>query len=403
MVSRNIHKICLTCLAVAVLMVSLFILKTDSATSVHAQDEPTENRQYLPIVLDQVQLSWRMAFASEVANTPITRYPEMESLKAGAYLDWTVRADPLTPQGMEYIQLVRMHQNLTCDIGTTPDRTECPYEVPHDYTTRPSFSTIAAVAAAQPGSLWLLGNEMDRRDWIGGYQDEMLPELYAVAYHDLYTLIKEADPTAKVAIGGMIQATPLRLEYLTKAWDEYQRLYGEPMPVDVWNIHGFILPEIPGVAGADIPPGSDATIGTNVEGPAIHLDMDIFVSQIEAFRQWMKAHGQQEKPLIVSEYGALYHNTDIVGEDFAEDPQVVIDFMIGTFDYFLNTKDCELGYVADDCRLVQRWVWYSLDDIQGFNPYGRLFDPDTLEITPTGEAFRTFSTENLSELSKRID
>ena len=42
------------------------------------------------------------------------------------------------------------------------------------------------------------------------------------AYHELYTLIKGADPTARLAIGGVIQATPLRLEYLTKVWNEYR-------------------------------------------------------------------------------------------------------------------------------------------------------------------------------------
>ena len=36
--------------------------------------------------------------------------------------------------------------------------------------------------------------------------------------------------------------------------------------------------------------------------------------------------------------------------------------MIQTFDYFLNTKDCNLGYAADQCRLVQRWNWYSFNE-----------------------------------------
>ena len=74
--------------------------------------------------------------------------------------------------------------------------------------------------------------------------------------------------------------------------------------------------------------------------------------------------------------------------DGMEDLDTVRDFMLDTFDYFMNTKDCNLGYVADDCRLVQRWAWYSLDDDNpNVNKYPRLFENDTLQMTKTGEAF----------------
>ncbi|MGQ9839317.1 MAG: hypothetical protein ACUVR4_02085 [Anaerolineae bacterium] len=351
---------------------------------------------YLPVIYTPM-ISYRLGFS---ANTsPITRFAEISSLKAGWYCDWNVRARPARPNMMEYVQTIRVHQKLTCELysANAHDRNLCPYATPHDYVFSPSLEEIAAAASANPGSLWLIGNEMDRRDWPGGGQDETLPETYAIAYHDLYYYIKSVDPKARVAIGGVIQATPLRLEYLTKVWNTYQRRYGAPMPVDVWNVHNFILKERIDDHGANIPPGSDAHQGVVYPTDRTHVDMSIFDQQIRAFRAWMKERGQQDKPLIVSEYGVLYWH------DGLEDPQVVQDFMIQTFDYFLNTQDCSLGYPADDCRLVERWAWYSLDDkglTSGFNQYGALFDPITGQITSTGEKFRTYSLTNMPLLAR---
>ena len=94
----------------------------------------------------------------------------------------------------------------------------------------PSAATLHQLAAQHPGLAWLIGNEPDVH-WQGG----TTPEVYAVAYHRAYTAIKAGDPTAQVAIGGLSQITPLRLAYLTRMWEFYEKLYGEPMPVDIWN------------------------------------------------------------------------------------------------------------------------------------------------------------------------
>lgn len=351
---------------------------------------------YLPLIYTPM-ISYRLGFGA--SNGLITRFSEIGSLKAGWYYDWAVRTNPVRPNLMEYVQTIRVHQKLTCDLysANAHDRTICPYAVPHDYVFSPGLQEIAAAARANPGALWFIGNEMDRRDWPGGGQDETLPETYAVAYHDLYHFIKSVDPRARIAIGGVIQATPLRLEYLTKAWNTYQQRYGASMPVDVWNVHNFILKERAGDYGAGIPPGSNAWQGVVYPTDRTHIDMTIFDQQIRAFRSWMKERGQQNKPLIVSEYGVLYWHEGL------EDPDLVQDFMLKTFVYFLNTRDCSLGYPADDCRLVQRWAWYSLDDTgltSGFNKYGALFDPVTRKITGTGEKFRTYSLANIEALSR---
>ncbi len=372
---------------------------------------------FLPVVTAQgPRLSTRLGFGAILS--PISQYPEIESLRSGWYLDWRVTQNPSRPLDMEYVQVVRLHQKLSCGERFNHDRAACPYATPYDYNVYPDTNAILAAVQANPGSLWLIGNEMDRRDWPGGGQDEMLPEVYATAYHDLYALIKGADPTARVAIGGVIQATPLRLQYLDLIWQSYQDQYGETMPVDVWNVHNFILKEDLYDYGASIPPGLSQTQGMIYATDWSHVDQNLFDQQIRAFRQWMKDKGQQDKPLVVSEYGVLYRHwaCEVWGSGSQclswknfEDPQVVQDFMLWTFDYFLNTKgldgqgNCVLGYPDDECRLVQSWAWYALDDVGqsgGFNRYAGLFDPTTKAITDTGTKFRDYSLANLDALSQ---
>ena len=367
----------------------------------------TDSTTFLPLVSTNtrsVPLAARIGYG--LTASALSVYTDVADLGAGWYLDWGVRVTPERPAAMEYVQMIRVHQKLACAAYYHSDRNVCPYATPLDYVYAPGRETIEAAAIANPGSLWLIGNEMDRIDWAyctewqGSHcktiahsgQDEILPETYAVAYHDLYTMIKAADPTARVAIGGVIQATPLRLQYLTAIWDHYQAIYTDTMPVDVWNVHNFIIQEQAHSWGADIPAGITATVGSYVDEPQTHIDLTIFDAQIRAFRQWMKDRGQQHKPLIVSEYGVLFHN-GLMGLP-ANDAEAIRDFMTDTFDYFYNTKDCTLGDPSDQCRLVQMWNWYSLDDIWGsFNPYARLYDPNTKQMTVTGERFRAYISE----------
>ena len=107
------------------------------------------------------------------------------------------------------------------------------------------------------------------------------------------------------------------------------------------------------------------------------INRQIFDQQIRAFRAWMKAR-EQNKPLIVSEYGVLYSHVAELNV-----AATVRDFMLWKFRLLLNTKDCSLGYAADECRLVQRWAWYGLDDPGNeFNRYGSLFNFSTLKSRP---------------------
>lgn len=294
----------------------------------------------------------RDRFGVGVVSGPITDY-SVEQLGIGWYLNWRVEVHPPRPGGADFWQMVRVSEE----------------------GYRPDSSVIRAAASANPGSVWLIGNEPDVR-----WQDNTTPERYAEIYHELYHLLKSTDPTCQVAIGGVSQPTPLRLAYLDRILSAYRSQYRTGMPVDVWNVHGFVLREERDSWGVDIPPGMDSDTGILYEIQD-HDDLETFRDQILAFRRWMARHGERDKPLVVSEYGIL------MPEDYGFDQERVQAFMGATFDYFLTATDGVVGYPPDDNRLVQWWCWYSLAAPDDYYPTGNLFDPETKALTPVGAAF----------------
>jgi len=278
-----------------------------------------------------------------------------ELLGFGWYLDWTVRPAGLRSAEVSYMPMIRLK----------------------DGQIAPSGDALLAAVDALPGALWLIGNEPDVK-----WQDNVTPEAYAQAYHDLYALLKGRDPTCQVAIGGVSQPTPLRLRYLDRILQAYRQRYGQEMPVDVWNVHNFVLREERGSWGVDIPPGMDDGAGRLYEIDD-HDDLALFRQQLVEFRRWMAERGQQDKPLIVTEYGILMPN------EYGFSVEAVRQFMLDTFEVMRTLRDPALGYLADGGRLVQRWCWFSLQDER--YPTGDLLDPATGRLTPLGEAFAQYT------------
>lgn len=311
----------------------------------------------------------RFGFDSNRSD-PLTEY-DVARLNAGWYSDWGASLDPAHPDRLTFVQLIRF------SAGSDPHD-------PAQVKVSPSRAAIAEIAAAHPGALWFMSNEPDSL-----YQgNPIYPDVYAHAYHDFYDYIKGLDPTALIANGGIVQPTPCRIEYLDIVWDTYLQAYGEPMPVDVWNIHAFILREVYNSWGAGTPPGVDPSCGTAYpirDGD----DIDVFRENLIAFRQWMKDKGEQHKPLIISEYGVLWPDwlEDEDGHKFT--PQRVSHFMTQTFDLFLTVTDPDIGYPEDDNRLVQAWAWYSLSDDAQYNGY--LFHSDSQEISSMGQTYADYT------------
>lgn len=315
---------------------------------------------------------------------------DVAQLHAGWYSDWHASLDPAHPDALTYVQLIRFH------AGQCPPEGEL-YEDPAEVMVEPSRSEIAEIAAAHPGSLWLIGNEPD-----SCFQRQpVLPEVYAHVYHEYYNYIKGLDPTAIIANGGIVQPTPCRLEYLDIVWDTYQQAYGEPMPVDVWNIHAFILYEHESSSGARWPPGVDP--GCAMDYPRDADNIDVFRGNLIDFRQWMKNKGEHDKPLIITEYGILWPGWLLDEDRHGWSSDRVSHFMTRTFDLFLNETFPTIGYPADDHRLVQAWAWFSTFH-DGYN--GDLFYRDSGELSPIGQAYADYTaalTEtNLADLTVRL-
>ena len=137
-------------------------------------------------------------------------------LRFGIWHNWAI--DPAPPQlgDSQYWQMVRVGESELW----------------------PGWEALAEAVAARPGAIWLVGNEPDVI-----WQDNLAPEAYAVVYHDVYQFIKERDGTARIAIGGVSQPTSLRRAYLDAVLVHYEETYGRPMPVDIFNVHAFILNE----------------------------------------------------------------------------------------------------------------------------------------------------------------
>lgn len=293
---------------------------------------------------------------------------DVTNLHAGWYHDYNQQLQPSHPAGMIYHQMIRTRVD----------------------TTRLD-ALFGNLVDANPGAIWVLGNEPDRPG-----QDGMIPSDFAAFYHDVYTFLKARDATSRVAIGAIVQATPLRLRYLDMVLAAYEEQYGVQLPTDIWTLHGFNLPENCGW-GADIPPGLEEF---RAEGVACldpfseHGNIATFQARIRDFRQWMVERGYRDHPLIVSEYGIL------LPPPHGFPYPVVSDYMLASFDFMLNTTDSETGYPADGNRLVQQFAWFSLNYYAFGTPptiglNGNLYDHDSGAIEPLGEDFAAYAEKRV--------
>lgn len=316
-----------------------------------AADDLHSPGQASPATFGWDQLSPRLGFGLTGSNDAETW---ARRLGAGWYLDWGVerRYPEKAPQ---HWQMVRLGRGCVA----------------------PSRAAIHWLAARYSGNVWVIGNEPDNI-----WQDNVVPEEYAQVYHDLYYLIKDADPTAAIAVGGVTQATPLRLAYLDRVLTAYQALYEEPMPVDWWTVHGFVLREERGNWGAGVPAGFPATDSGELYQKVETGSVEIFKEHVIAFRAWMAERGYRDTPLAITEFGILMD--PIYG--FA--PEVVAEYLADTFAWLDGARDGGIGYPADDNRLVQRWAWFSLYD--PLYPTSNLADLQAAALTEIGLAFRAY-------------
>lgn len=358
------------------------------------------------------------------------------TLDAGWYLNFTSSGSEIA--SAEFVPVISVKQNIINGVRQPTVTVDPPLAFTYRDQNGNVRNGLGALISQNPGSLWLVGNEPDVDNAVQG---NTMPDVYARAYHDVYHYIKRADPSAKVAIAGLSMMTPGRVQYLDIVWNTYQSLYGTAMPVDVWNMHLYILeernPNNPNQYGdGKIALGTDPNLaklssnGSPAFCPALgapdtpqndprldvycrseHDSVRIFTEQIMNMRTWMKAHGQQDKPLIISEFGLLYPFLDGQPDGSCEflmdehgqcfKPQRVTNFLNGSIDLLESATDPNLGYPQDGNRLVQQWLWYSIvtqPEWSGgssnliVNNYND-FAPGAIgALTQVGQAFRAEAT-----------
>ncbi|MFN2189868.1 MAG: CARDB domain-containing protein [Candidatus Promineifilaceae bacterium] len=337
----------------------------------------------------------------------------IDELGAGWFLNFgsgTVSA----PNNAEYVYIISVKQEKT-DTG----------EYLPSYTTDPLLTNtgLGSVIDGRPGALWIVGNEVERGPSPGSNvspQGDVFPEIYAKAYHDIYSFIKNRDPSAQVANSALVQVTPGRLQYLDIMWEAYLAAYGEPMPVDVWNMHVYVLPEANSQGEpngiANIALGTDPGLAKRESydpdggGPlkpkdtceldevycfAEHDSIDLFAEQVVSMRQWMKDHGQQNKPLILSEFSILYpYIQDPGGSCFLQDEygncftyERVRQYLNDSIAFLENTSDPTIGYSLDNQRLVQQWSWFSINNGEQLGAVSNLIAGSPIDLTTIGQAF----------------
>lgn len=356
-------------LLVLILLLSTFSLLPNNSESLSAQSQACP-----PNVLDRFGINVHLEDGKQ-----ITSY-DYGVLNLGWYLDYAYNKRSGNINGVRYAHVIRANFDLS--------RLE---------------AVVGPVVDANPGALWLVGNEPDRvgQDGDPGFTAED----YATFYHQVYTFLKERDPTAQVAIAGILQPTPLRLKYLDLVLAAYQNQYGTSLPVDVFNTHNFVMsekviaePESDDIIwGAGVPPGFD------LQDPLIRYlypteawNFELFKEQLRDLRQWMADNGYRNKPLIVSEYGVLLPDFwDLNGVGSA-------NFMTDSFDFMLSETSSTTGYPADGNRLVQEFSWFSLN-YPNFSSgkekplAGGAFEYESGEITSLGRAFRDYVANVISE------
>ncbi len=310
--------------------------------------EPPNRENKVYEVIPKTNWSTRVGFGMSTSTDP--QY-WAEILGASWYIDWSVRRLPEL-NGPDHWQMVRVHQDCIS----------------------PSMEEIQLAAANFPGEVWIIGNEPDVI-----WQDNVTPSRYAVAYHELYTLIKSSDATSRIAAGGISQATPLRMQYLDQVLKSYQDFYHEPLPADWWTVHGYVLREEKNSWGVEIPPGLEVRQG-ELREVSDNGRVDLFQEQLEFFRRWMAENGYQQTPLALTEFGIVMPNS------YGFPPEFIADYLEKTFAWLTQARDEASGYPADDYHLVQKWAWFSLSDPTYSS--SNLGDLSSGRLTPVGERFR---------------
>lgn len=331
-----------------------------------------------PAINDQMEPLCRLG-VNHAGAGELTAF-DLSPLRTGFFIDY--RADTAArPAGMKQMRMVRLNQ---------PDKNST------NYTANPNGATITSLAQTNPGEIWLIGNEPDRTI----YQDDLTPQAYSRAYHELRQMIKAADPTATVVAGNIVQASPLRLRYLDLVLTSHRNTYGENMEVDAWGIHTFILNEQVGNWGAEIPRGVTSTtqyrFGVNQD-----LIGELDAQQISTtLREQFAQNGINLLPQARVEVMQVGNQWKIVDGDDTDEYLLIrqggVINVYSTQDWVLTTaQNADFSFFQRQIRSFRTWM--------SENGYRNvpLYITEHGVLMPDGYGYGPFSPAEVSEYMRR--
>jgi len=256
-----------------------------------------------------------------ISAVDISLYDEQKIGAIGWYCNWQYKGK-LIPD-VEYYPLVCGY------VGKA---------MPDNYPEKIRDYILSHKTDYPQGTTWLIGNEIGYTE----QNDFRTPLQYAKNYKAMYRMLKSLNRNYKVALGAIITTdhpyTKSKyvggnggIAYLEDVFKSYQNEFQTAMPVDVFNIHPYAKNFDSGMT-----------------------DIDDVKKQVRKFRRFMAKNRYRDKTLIITEFGCPIGKTER-GE--------VGKFMRDIFDYFLNATDDEYGNPGDDNRLIQRFAWFTLHDV----------------------------------------
>lgn len=246
---------------------------------------------------------------------------DLSKLGASWYINWTYR--PFENTALEFVPLIAGY--------TRKDG------VSQGYLDSMAQYIRANKETYPDGTIWLVGNEI-------GYipqKDYRSPEQYAQDYHRCYRLLNGIDPSYEVAVGPIILSENEKyvkgkyvegkggIHYLQRVLEAYKNKYGQNIPVDYYTATAYVF-EKQGV------------------------DTQTFKAQIIKFRKFLADQGEADKGLVITEFGCVQKGPG---------PTEIVDFMYEAFNFLTTASDKNSGCTTDGSRLVQRWAWFTLHDV----------------------------------------
>lgn len=387
------------------LVICIFLVLSGTVQAVPAQAQ-TSTTLYLPLIRRAATTSCRFGIAAIPENAGYA--VSLAQFKVGGFVDWNNNPSRVLPGDVTYLRVISVSD-------------------PFDDVQVANYA--ANLARAYPGSYWQIGNEPDTTyQGHGIYQDNVTASQYGHRYYVIATAIRQADPTAKLGFGSVVQPTAVRFRYLEMALARLIQDSGNASTayglIDFLSIHAFILNEdedhnddgiIDNKWGTGVPKDYNDPylycITTNPDGtcktkilpealtPAQTYDINRFKSRIQNMRQWMYNNNLRNKPLWITEYGSLLPPITRPEDNLTTLPDsVTAQYMVNTFDYLRTATSTTTGLPADGNRLVQRWFWYSLNEHRYWFG-GSLYDPDTSppQLTLIGQTFINYMAPLMPE------